>query len=249
MGTAAVAQSQPDGYTLALVVDAHAINPSVFPNLPFDAVKDFRPLAFIGRAPLILLVPKTSPFNSAADIVQAARAKPASINLGTLGRGSQPELAGYLFAQKAGVTFVEVPYAGGGAVVKDIVSGAIQATFITQGSVASLVRAGDLKGLGVTSPRRTALFPDVPTMKELGYDFTSEYWFGLLAPANIPEPIAQKLETEILSILSLPEFNQRVAAFGVVVEPMAGRAFADYIKSEREKWAKVMADKGAGNRR
>ena len=242
LGTAAVAQAEPDGYTLLMVVDSHAINPSIFPNLTYETERDLQPVVLIGRAPLILVVPKSSPATTVADLVRVAREKPGTVSLGTLGRGSQPDLAGHLFATRAQVQFVEVPYAGGGAVVKDIVSAQIQATFLTQGSIASLIQAGDLKPLGVTSAERTSLFPNVPTMKEAGYDFTSEYWFGMVAPARVSAEIVQKVEAAMLSIMASPQFKQRLLTIGVVVTPMNRREFGAYISSERKKWAEVIAE-------
>lgn len=241
IGTAAVAQTEPDGYTILMVVDSHAINPSLFPKLTYDTQKDFQPVVLIGKAPLILVVPKSSPFNSLGDLIAEARAKPSMVTVGTLGPGSQTDLAQFLLAKQAGVEFVEIPYAGGGAVHKDIVSGQIQAAFLTQGAIAGLIKNGDLKPLGVTAPQRTALFPQVPTMKEQNYDVPNQYWFGMVMSSRVPLPIVEKIETTMLAVIDSAEFKQRLATIAIDVTPMNRIEFGKYIADETKKWAKTIA--------
>jgi tripartite-type tricarboxylate transporter receptor subunit TctC len=241
VGSAAVAQAEPDGYTILMVVDSHAINPSLFPKLSYDAQKDFQPIVLIGKAPLILVVPKSSPYNTASDLIAAARAKPSTLPLGTLGRGSQPDLAGYLFAKQAGVQFAEIPYSGGGAVHKDILSGELQAAFLTQGAIAGLIRNGDLKPLGVTAPERTAMFPQVPTMREQNYDITNQYWFGMVIRAQVPDPIVEKLETTMMQIMASEQFKKRLATIAIDVTPLNRTEFKKYIADETKKWAETIS--------
>ena len=241
IGTAAVAQADPDGYTILMVVDSHAINPSLFPKLSYDAQKDFQPVVLIGKAPLILVVPKSSPLNSVADLVAAARAKPSTLTIGTLGRGSQTDLAAYLLAKQAGIQFAEIPYSGGGAVHKDIVSGEIQSAFLTQGAIAGLIRSGDLKPLGTTAPERTAWFPQVPTMKEQNYDVPNQYWFGMVMNSRVPLPIVEKIEATMLLILASDKFKERLATIGIDVTPQNRIEFKSYIADETKRWGETIA--------
>jgi tripartite-type tricarboxylate transporter receptor subunit TctC len=242
IGAELVAKSPPDGYTLVLMdVGNLTITPSVL-TVPFDILKDFAPVTIIMYSPHLLAVNPSLPVSSVADLVKYAKANPGKLNYGSTGLGSAPHLAGVLFAQGQGLTWVDIPAKGGADSILHVMSG--QADVLFNGMVATLphVKSGKLKLLAVSSDRRVAGLPDAPTVAEATgmREFKTGTYQGVLAPAGTPAPIVAKLQAEIARAAALPDIKEKLAALGA--EPMLNTPaqFADWMKSESAKWAGVV---------
>jgi tripartite-type tricarboxylate transporter receptor subunit TctC len=243
IGADFVAKSPPDGLTLALMdVGNFVISPSVLPNVPFDIVKDFAPVTIIMYSPHLLAVNPSLPVNSVADLVTYAKANPGKLNYGSTGLGSAPHLAGVLFAQGQGLTWVDVPAKGGADSILHVMSG--QADLLFNGMVATLphVKSGKLKLLAVSSDKRVGTLGDTPTVAEATSmrDFKTGTFQGVLAPAGTPAPVVGRLHAEFVRICALPDIKERLDALGA--EPLLNTPaqFAEWIKSESAKWAAVV---------
>ena len=246
IGTEMGARSAPDGYTLTIVHQGTmAINPHLYSRLGYDPLADFTPITHLGIGPLLLTVNPDVPASTVAELVQLAKAKPGQLNFGSPGIGTPPHLAGELFKRVAGIDVVHVPYNGGGQSATALISG--QVSFMIEGLsvVLPLVKAGRLRPLAVTGPRRVALLPDVPTMAEAGLpacEFVG--WVGISAPAATPKPIIDRLYREISKVLATTEARDWFGAVGA--EPLADtpEAFAAAIRAEHAKWGKVIREAG-----
>ena len=243
IGADFVAKSPPDGLTLALMdVGNFVISPSVLPNVPFDIIKDFAPVTIIMYSPHLLAVNPSLPVNSVADLVTYAKANPGKLNYGSTGLGSAPHLAGVLFAQGQGLTWVDVPAKGGADSILHVMSG--QADLLFNGMVATLphVKSGKLKLLAVSSDKRVGALGDTPTVAEATgmRDFKTGTFQGVLAPAGTPAPVVGRLHAEFVRICALPDIKERLDALGA--EPLLNTPaqFAEWIKSESAKWAGVV---------
>jgi tripartite-type tricarboxylate transporter receptor subunit TctC len=241
LATSAVARAEPDGYTLMMINDNHAINPSVFKTIPYDSVKDFAPIGFVGSAPMVFAVTAGLGPSSVAELVVLAREKPGVLTYGSVGVGSAAHLAGEMFTATAGITMQHVPYRGGAPALNDLIAGHLNTMFLS--AVVSLphIEAGRLKPLAVAASSRLQVLPTVPTMAEAGYPLEAAYWFGLVAPAGTPPPILAKLETALAEVLAMPDVKDRLTAMGAVVAPLGSQAFVAYIRREMTKWADVIA--------
>jgi len=241
LATSAVARAEPDGYTLMMINDNHAINPSVFKTIPYDSVKDFAPIGFVGTAPMVFAVTAGLAPGSIAELVALAREKPGELTYGSVGVGSAAHLAGEMFTATAGITMQHVPYRGGAPALNDLIAGHLNTMFLS--AVVSLphIEAGKLKPLAVAASSRLQVLPDVPTMAEAGYPLEAAYWFGLVAPAGTPPPIVAKLEKALAEVLAMPDVKDRLTAMGAVIAPLGSQAFAAYIRREMTKWAEVIA--------
>jgi tripartite-type tricarboxylate transporter receptor subunit TctC len=241
-----VAKAAPDGYTLLAAASATIVtNPSLYQKLSFDPVKDFAPITQIAYTPNLLAVPADLPVKSVAELVAYARAQPGKLTFGSAGVGTSQHLAGELFKTMAGLDITHVPYRGIAAVMPDLLAGRITMVFGNITAVLPLVREGRLRALAVTSTRRWASVPALPTMIEEGYkDFDSSAWFALMAPAGTPQPIIDKLHQETVRILALPEIRKRFDDIGM--EPIGNTPaeFAAVIAAETPQWAKVIRDAG-----
>lgn len=246
IGSAFVAQAKPDGHTiLGGTISSHAINPSIYPKMPYDAVKSFEPVVLIGTSPLVLAVTANAPYRSIQDVIAAAKAKPAEISFASAGNGTSPHLAGELLNSIAGVKLMHVPYKGSGPAVTDVVAGHVPVIFDTVLVVGSHVKAGKLRALAVASPQRIASLPDVPTAAEAGVPgFEVASWQAVFAPAGTPKEIVQRLNTEIAQVLKMPDIRARMADLGF--EPAGGppQELADLQRGEIPKWAKVVKEAG-----
>ena len=246
IGTEMGARSAPDGYTLTIVHQGTmTINPHLYSRLGYDPLADFAPITHLGVGPLLLAVNPDVPVATVAELVQLAKAKPGQLNFGSPGIGTPPHLAGELFKRVAGIDVVHVPYNGGGQSATALISG--QVSFMIEGLsvVLPLVKAGRLRPLAVTGPRRAASLPDVPTMAEAGlpaYEFVG--WVGIAAPAATPKPIIDRLYREIGKVLATAEAREWFGAVGA--EPLADapEAFAAVIRAEHAKWGKVIREAG-----
>jgi tripartite-type tricarboxylate transporter receptor subunit TctC len=246
IGTEMGARSAPDCYTLTFVHQGTmAINPHLYSHLGYDPLTDFAPITHLGVGPLLLTVNADVPAATVAELVRLAKAKPGQLNFGSPGTGTPPHLAGELFKRVAGIDVVHVPYNGGGQSATALISG--QVSFMIEGLsvVLPLVKAGRLRPLAVTGPRRVASLPDVPTMAEAGlpsYEFIG--WVGISAPAATPKPIIDRLYREIGKILATAEARDWFGAIGA--EPLADtpEAFAAAIRAEHVKWGRVIREAG-----
>jgi tripartite-type tricarboxylate transporter receptor subunit TctC len=242
IGTAAVAQSPPDGYTFAVVFDTHGVNPSLNPNLGFDTRKDLAAVALLGTGAMVLATHADTPYKTFADVVAAAKAK-KGVSYGSIGSGSLGHLAMALLAKGDGLDLVHVPYRGGGPLMNDAIAGHVP---LSTGSVFLIkphIDSKRLRGLAVTTSKRSPQLPDVPTIAESGYaGFDAPAWWAVLAPAKTPAEIVQRMNQEINKVLQSPEVAGKLAAQGIEVRigtPAAAQAF---IENQIDTWAKVVKD-------
>jgi tripartite-type tricarboxylate transporter receptor subunit TctC len=245
IGADAVAKADPDGYTLLMTTSTFAANPSLYKTLPFDVQKDFAPIALTAFIPNLLVVNPSVPSNNISDFVNYLKANPGKLNFGSAGNGTSQHLSGELFNSLAGVRMVHVAYRGGAPAVTDLLGGQLQAIFAPLVEVIQHVRAGKLKALGITTARRSPLLPDVPTIAETlpGYEIT--LWNGLLAPANTPPDIIDKINKATADALGSAEVKTKLAEQGS--EPVGGTPaeFKTFIASELAKWRKLVEVSGA----
>jgi len=240
-----VAKAVPDGYTLALAVNAQVIiNPSLY-KLPYDPVRDFAPVSQVGVSPNILVVHSVVPAKTLRELVTLARARPGEITFASGGSGSSPHLAAELLKTAAGLDILHIPYKGVIVAVPDLLAGRVMMMFSPISVVLPLVRDGKLRPLAVTSLRRSPVAPNVPTIDESGYPgFEATVWYGLLAPAGTTATIVRKLHLETVRVLALPEVRAKLADLGIEVIGNSPEEFAAAIKSEIPKWAKLLKDSG-----
>jgi len=246
LATDRVAKAAPDGYTLLLAASATIVtNPSLYQKLPFDPVKDLAPVTQICFTPNILAVPTDVPAKSVTELVAFVRAHPGALTYGSAGVGTSQHLAGELFKTMAGIDIQHVPYRGIAAVMPDLLGGRLTMAFGNISAILPLVREGKLRALAVSSPRRSASVPDLPTMIEAGFaGFDSTAWFALMAPAGTPQPIIEKLHHETVRVLGLPEVRKRFDALGMEPVGNTPAEFAAEIARETPQWAKVIRDAG-----
>jgi tripartite-type tricarboxylate transporter receptor subunit TctC len=240
IATQAVARADPDGYTLMMINDNHALNPSVFKNITYDSVKDFAPIGFVGSTPLVYLAnPKFAP-NDLKQVVALGKEKPGTITYASVGIGSASHLAGEIFASAADIKLQHIPYRGGAPALNDLVAGHVDTQFMSPVIGLPHLQAGKLKGLAIAADKRLPLLKDLPTMAEAGYPVEAGYWFGLVAPAATPPAIVAKLEKALADALADEQVKQRLTEMGAVVTPLNSKQFGDYIKAEITKWAEVI---------
>jgi tripartite-type tricarboxylate transporter receptor subunit TctC len=241
-----VVKSPPDGYTLMLASQTVlAVAPHLYRKATIDPLKDFAPVAYCGASPLVLVVNPSFPAHTTADLIAMAKADPGKIIFGTGGVGTTPHIASEMFQYIAGIKMTHVPYHGEAGAINDLVAGQIPAMFANLSATMGQLKAGTLRALAVTSPQRSSLVPDVPTVAETLPGFAAETWFGLVAPAGTPHDIIAKLNAAALQALASDDTKRRYADLGMT-NSSAGRATPEqvdaYIKSEITKWAKVIAD-------
>ena len=244
LATAAVARAEPDGYTLMMINDNHAVNPSVFKNIPYDSVRDFAPIGFVGGAPMALSANARLPVRTVQDLIELARQQPGKISYASVGIGSASHLAGELFAAKAGVRMLHVPFRGGAPAINDLVAGHVDTMFVTAVVGGQHMKTGALTPLALAAAARFETLPEVPTMAEAGYPLEAAYWFGLAAPAGTPPAVLARLGSALTQVLAMPDLRKRMTEMGAVVTPLGSREFGDYIRAEMDKWANVIAQNG-----
>ena len=240
IGTSAVAAAPPDGYTLLLVSSTFTINPAVKKSMPFDTIKDFTPIAFIARSPLLLTASNYLAVKSAKELLALASNNPGRITYGSAGPGSINQIAAELIALSAGVKLMHVPYKGGAPALNDLLGGHIDIYVSSLPQVLQLTQNGQAKALAVTSARRTALLPDVPTLDEsgiAGLDLWS--WWGIVGPAGMPANVVNALNSEIGRMLTSPELGKILSSEGAEAETMTPQQFGDLMRLETERWIKV----------
>jgi tripartite-type tricarboxylate transporter receptor subunit TctC len=244
IGTQAVAQAAPDGYTLLLGFDGTmVINPHVFPKIPFDTLKDFAPVTKLGDATLILVAHPSVPARDLAEFIAHAKARPGPFAYGTSGTGGTPHLAGELLKLRAGIALEHVPYKGGGQAITDVVGGQIPLVFTAIATAQQYVRTGRLVGLGVPSARRSAALPDVPTFVESGLPgFDVSSWTGIFAPAGTPRPVIDKLQRELAAVLRTAFVRERYAVLGIEPVGNSSQEFGDQVRADLARWEKVVKE-------
>jgi tripartite-type tricarboxylate transporter receptor subunit TctC len=240
-----VAKAPPDGNTLLMSFTSHAINASLYPSLPFDPEKDFTPLTMVSTTPALLVAHPSLPANSLRELVALAKAKPGKLNFAIGALGSSVHLAGEAFKMMSGTYIVNIPYKGTAPAIQDVLAGQVELMFANVGNAQAHVRAGKLKALGVTSPRRLAAFPDVPAIAEVLPGYQSSAWFGLFAPARTPPELVRRLSDAARQAIASPEVKKRIETEGATPVGNAPEEFARFVHEEIARWGKVVKYSGA----
>ena len=243
IGTAAAAVAPPDGYTVLMMFDTHAVNPSLM-SLPYDSIKDFAPVMKIGEAPMILVANPAAPQKTFADVVAAAKAKPGTVPYGTVGQGSLAHLVMSQMRRELDVDWTHVPYKGGAPMVNDVTAGHLPFAIASIALLGSHVKAGKLTGLAVTSPKRHPQFPNIPTVGELGVPgFAANAWWGLMVPAKTPPEIIARLNAAFTAAFNDPGVKETlVDQAGIIYDMATPEAFAAFVATEIDRWSKVVRD-------
>ena len=245
IGTEFVAKAVPDGHTLALVASSHAINPSMKKVLPFDTLKSFEPVVITHVVPLMLVVSPSLPVKTMKELVAYGKANPGKLSFASSGPGGAPHFSGELFKTMAGIEMVHIPYKGSTLAHPDLLSGRTSLMFDTVAAINAQVKSDKVRALAVTTAKRSAAAPDVPTMAEAGMPgYETSTWGGILAPAGTPKAVIAKLNLEINKALNAPDVRQRLQEAGIEVGGGTPQQFTDFIQSEMVKWAKVAKDAG-----
>lgn len=241
----ATAKAEPDGNTLLLSYTSHAINASLYDNLPFDPVKDFTPISQIASSPAMLVARPSFKANNVAELIALAKTQPGKLNVAVAGIGSANHLAGEMLKRDAGIDIVGVPYKGTGPAIQDVVAGQIDLVFAGVATVQTLIKGGRLKALAVTSPKRLPAYPDVPAIAEVlpGYEYSS--WYGLFGPAKLPPEMVDKLARAARAALASPEMAKRLVDEGLVPVGSSPAEFQKFVASEIVRWGKVVVATGA----
>jgi tripartite-type tricarboxylate transporter receptor subunit TctC len=242
IGTEACATAAPDGYTLCIVSIAHAVNPALH-KLNYDPIKSFTPISIFATGPNVLAINPTLPVNSVKELVALAKQKPGELNYASAGVGSFQHLGGELFKLTAGVNIVHVPYKGGGPAMQDVISGHVKIMFSSLIQTTPFIKSGQLKALGTGGAKRTAVLPDIPTISEAGVPgYVADNWWGLAAPAGLPEPLVEKLYAASQSALKSPDLLAAFEREGAAPVTMTTAEFGEYIKGEIAKWGQVVKE-------
>ena len=243
---AAVAKSDPDGYTLLLnTIATHGIGPHIYANLQYDPVKDFAAVVLIVKLPLVMAVNADVPAQSVKDVIAQAKARPGELSFCSAGTGGAPHLAGELFKTLTGTDLLHVPYRGSGPAVVDLVAGRITMMFDATPALLPFITAGKLHALAAASPQRHRLLPDVPSFAELGYPgMDIALWYGIAAPAGTPAPVVQRLNTELVKILAMPDIKQSLTEQGADVQGGSPEDFGAFMRNESARWGAVVKQAG-----
>ena len=247
IGTEMVAKALPDGYTLITAgTGTHAINPSLYAKIPYDAVRDFVPVCLVAETPYLMVVPVSVPARTVREFIELAKAAPGKLNMASSGAGGMPHLSGELFKIMTGVQLTHIPYKGTGAVFPDLIAGRMQVTFGDIVATYPYAKVDRLRALGITSPKRAAQLPDIPTIAESGvpgYDAVG--WFAVFAPANTPAHVVAKLNAAIVKFVRKPELKDRLAALGAEIVASSPDELARIQRNDIARWAKVVKESGA----
>ncbi|MFZ4285570.1 Bug family tripartite tricarboxylate transporter substrate binding protein [Variovorax sp. HJSM1_2] len=247
VGSEIAARAAPDGYTmLGGTISSHAINVSLYPKIGYDPIKSFSPVTLIGTNPVVLVVNQNSPYKTLKDVVNAAKAKASSggLSSASAGTGTSQHLALELMAYKSGVKFTHIPYKGSGPAIQDVIGGQVDMMFDTTVVAGPHIQSGKLRAIAVTSAKRLASMPDVPTVAESGVpglqDFEVVSWQAIFVPANTPAPVIERLHKEIRTILAKPDMQEKLKNFGMEPADLTPPQIASFQKAEVDKWAQVI---------
>lgn len=247
IGADFVAKSAPDGYTVLMgAVATHAINPAVYPKMPYDAQKDFAPVTPIAVTPNVLIVNPSVPAKDLKEFIAHLKAHPGKLSFASGSNGSAGHLAGELFKTMTGTDMVHIPYKGAGPALASLLAGETQVMFDNLANAAPQIKAGKVRALAVTTAKRTPLASDLPTLAEAGLPgFDISTWIGIFLPANTPKPIVERMNRDLLAAMSTSEVKDRMTLLGADILTSAPAEFADFISREAEKYAKVVKASGA----
>jgi tripartite-type tricarboxylate transporter receptor subunit TctC len=240
----ALVQSPGDGYTLIMVASGHATNPFLYPKMPYDTFKDFTPISLLASSPNILLVRKDSPFKSVADVIAEAKAKPGALSVAHAGTGTSTHLAVELFKSLAKIDLGAIPYKGGAPAINDLLGGQIQLSFNNGPESIGQLQAGTVRALGVTTAKRAAFVPDVPSIGETLPGYDTEVWWGLLGPANMPKDVVEKLSRDFVAALNTDAVKERLTKLGAEPIGSTPQAFDKKIHDDYDKWGPIIQAAG-----
>ena len=245
IGADFVAKSPPDGYTLLLGANGLAANMTLTKNVPFNTLRDLAPVAGVGYAPLVLVVPAASTAKTLQDFIEQARAKRQPVSYGSAGAGSSGHLSSELFKAQAGFGALHVPYKGGAPALTDLIGGRLDFMLLNPLEVVQHVKSGRLRALALTGSERLAMLPEVPTFKEAGMsDFMASVWWGFVVPAKTPKEIVERLQSEVLKALQSDGVRVKLVGLGAVVAPTDAATFGKFLKDEIDKWERVVKASG-----
>ncbi len=246
IGMEFVAKSPPDGYTLLFGLTwQYAVNPSLYGKVPYDPVRDYASIALLANAPYVLVVHPSVPVKSVPELLALLKARPGQLAYSSSGNGSGAHLASELLRNMAHVEMTHVPYKGAGPALPDLIAGQVQLSFVTYTAVGPHMKTGRLRALGVTTVKRSPTLPDLPAIAETVPGYDSAVWYGLSAPSGTPGDIISRLNTEVLRVLSAPDYRNRLALEAVAPIGSTPDEFGAFIKSEIVRWTKIVRDAGA----
>ena len=245
IGTEVVARSAPDGYTVLFTLSSHTINPAIFSKLTFDTARDFEPVGIVCSLPQILVANPQFPANTVQQLIAMAKEKPGSLSFASVGNGSPGHLAGEMMKIRTGTQLTHIPYRGGGPAVTDVVSGQVPLLWVSIPAAAQFVKQKQLKALAVSTVKRSAAFPDVPTMQEVGIaDFEVDSWYAMFVPAKTPRAIVDRLNAALNTVLKEPEIREKLLAQGSEAVGGTPEQLGAVVNAELPKWAKLVKDAG-----
>ena len=242
IGTGEVARATPDGHTVLVVFDNHAVNHHLYKSLPYDPLKGFETVSLMVQSPLLLVGAPSFPPSNVGELVAYAKANRGKVAFGSTGTGNSGHLAALLLAQRGGYEALHVPYKGGAPLINDLLSGQVGFAFISMPLVASQVRGGKLKALGLAGRERAPQLPDVPVVADTLAGFEAQSWVGMLVPAGTPAPVVTRLAAETAKALARPDLRERLASQGFIVVGGTPGDFATYLRAESDKWGKVIRE-------
>lgn len=246
IASSTVARAKPDGNTLLMAFDTHAINPFAYKNLPYDTFKDFTPITQLVRFPLVIAANPALSASNVRELIELAKANPNAVRFASSGIGSLNQLAAEALATEAGVHFLHVPYKGGGPAVQAVLAGEVDLFFSSYAAVQAHVAAKTIKVLGVTGTSRIKQMPQVPTVAEQGYkDFDVSTWYGIFAPAGAPPEIVAKVNAEVNKLLAMPDVKEAIHAQGAEPQSMTPEQFGSLLKTDYAKWKGIVQASGA----
>lgn len=245
IGAEVTVRAIPDGYTLLMVPVTYAVTPSLYPKMSYDAVKDLAPVAQVAAAPFILVVHPTLPVKTVKDLITLARSRSAQINYASASAGGMPHLAGELFNTMTGVKMVHIPYKGAAPATTDLLAGQVSLMFNNMLSAMPQVKNGRLRAIAVTSTKRSAAAPELPTIAETVPGYEASGWYATLAPAATPRELITRLNNDMNRVMKMPDVTQRLAGDGVEAVGITAEQFGRYLQQEIAKWGKVVKASGA----